>query len=144
MQDPQVVAQLDLRGGLLWDQGHDASSRLHDRSFHGPSRRSRACLDRLGCQRPEGGPNIGPAGRRLDWSSRNRVACKVGDERLRQGGGGPIGAVVIKSVPARGGRRPARGALLIVLLVVLLAGGISCPRFYRGRRSTAVREREVL
>lgn len=34
--------------------------------------------------------------------------------------------------------------LLIVLLVILMAGGIGRPRYYRGRRTTVVREREVL
>lgn len=34
--------------------------------------------------------------------------------------------------------------LLIVLLVLLLAGGIGGPRWYRGRRTTVVRERDVI
>lgn len=34
--------------------------------------------------------------------------------------------------------------LLIVLLVVLLVGAIGGPRYYRGRRTTVVRERDVL
>lgn len=33
--------------------------------------------------------------------------------------------------------------LLIVLLVLLLVGGIG-PRYYRGRRTTVVRERDVI
>ena len=34
--------------------------------------------------------------------------------------------------------------LLIVLIVLLLAGGIGGPRYYRGRRTTVVRERDVI
>ena len=34
--------------------------------------------------------------------------------------------------------------LLIVLIVLLLVGGIGGPRYYRGRRTTVVRERDVI
>ena len=34
--------------------------------------------------------------------------------------------------------------LLILLIVLLLVGGIGGPRWYRGRRTTVVRERDVL
>lgn len=34
--------------------------------------------------------------------------------------------------------------LLIVLIVLLLVGGIGGPRYYRGRRTTVVRDRDVL
>jgi hypothetical protein len=34
--------------------------------------------------------------------------------------------------------------LLIVLLVLVLTGGIGGPRYYRGRRTTVVRDRDVL
>jgi flagellar basal body-associated protein FliL len=34
--------------------------------------------------------------------------------------------------------------LLIVLIVLLLVGGIGGPRWYRGRRTTVVRERDVI
>lgn len=34
--------------------------------------------------------------------------------------------------------------LLIILLVLLVVGAVSGPRYYRGRRTTVVRERDVL
>lgn len=34
--------------------------------------------------------------------------------------------------------------LLIVLVVFLLVGAVGGPRYYRGRRTTVVRERDVL
>lgn len=34
--------------------------------------------------------------------------------------------------------------LLIVLIVLLLVGGVGGPRYYRGRRTTVVRDRDVL
>ncbi len=34
--------------------------------------------------------------------------------------------------------------LLIILIVVLLVGALGGPRYYRGRRTTVVRDRDVL
>ncbi len=34
--------------------------------------------------------------------------------------------------------------LLIVLIVLLLVGALGGPRYYRGRRTTVVRDRDVL
>jgi hypothetical protein len=34
--------------------------------------------------------------------------------------------------------------LLIILLVLLLVGAFTGPRYYRGRRTTVVRDRDIL
>ena len=47
--------------------------------------------------------------------------------------------------PGRGGNREGMlTVLLIVLIVLLLVGGIGGPRYYRGRRTTVVRDRDVI
>ena len=43
-----------------------------------------------------------------------------------------------------GGKSEGMELLLILLVVLLLVGLVGGPRYYRGRRTTVVRERDVL
>ena len=47
-------------------------------------------------------------------------------------------------VSTPGGNSEAMELLLILLVVLLLVGLVGGPRYYRGRRTTVVRERDVI
>jgi len=116
-------------------------------------RRSRPpfALTPTSCRQP-GGPPFGGVGIRRQTCASAELAGLVVFHRdkdfdlIAMVTGQPVERMTVEGYAQQvaGNRVGMLTILLIVLLVVLLAGGIGGPRYYRGRRSTVVREREIL